>query len=80
MALVTDIKRESQLITQTGSAATTRQMLRYYNILYAKCEDSEMGQLYQFHFEIDNFQHFSVGESIEVRVNPKNPNEYSLNA
>src|ERR1700753_2138328 len=74
-AIVTDIKRESRLITPTGSAATTRQMLRYFNILYAKSENTELDRVYQFHFEIDNFHRFHVGEHIEVRVNPKNPNE-----
>jgi hypothetical protein len=77
-AVVTSVKRESRLVTQTGSATTTRQIESYVDALYAIWKDPLTAHEYTSRIEIVGFHQFSVGESILLMINPENPNEYRL--
>lgn len=77
-AQVTDIKRESRLVTQTGGARTTFSKLRYEDFLYAQGQDPQTMRIYMFRVKLQDFYDFRIGEEIPFKVNPENQNEYHI--
>ncbi|HZU70967.1 MAG TPA: hypothetical protein VFA09_27065 [Ktedonobacteraceae bacterium] len=80
LARVTDIKRESRLVTQTGGVASTFSRWKYENYLYAQGQDLQTQRTYTFRVKVPDFFAFKVGEEIFFKMNPENPNEYRISS
>lgn len=78
-AQVTDVRQETRLVTQLGGAGSTSQKLKYENFLYARWYDPLTQENFTFRIKVPDFSQFQIGETIPIRMNRENPNEYRIN-
>ena len=84
-AQVTDIKQETRLVMQPipnggnpGLFDTPTQRVKYEQFLYAQSQDPLTSNTYTFRIQISQFEHFHIGETIPIKMNRNNPNEYCI--